>query len=155
VRRLVIVQCGGAKIWDKQPNADPTPARDAYTSVYFQLNREYADKFANHWVILSAKYGFIEPDFIIPQNYNVTFKRKRTNPISVRQLRDQVRAKKLAHFGLVEVLGGLDYYKQVKEAFAGTDAHVRWAFQGLEGIGYFMQRVRRAIDESVPISLPS
>jgi len=152
MKRLIIVQCGGAMIWDTQPDAGPTPARDAYTSVYFRLNREYAEKFGDHWVVLSAKYGFVEPDFPIPHNYNVTFKRQRSNPISVRQLRDQVRAAKLARSGLVEVLGGLDYYGTVKDAFAGTDANLRWAFQGLKGIGFFMQRVRRAIDEGRPIS---
>src|SRR3990172_7019090 len=38
-------------------------------------------------VILSAKYGLISPDFVIPGPYNVTFKNLSTRPIDVRTLR--------------------------------------------------------------------
>lgn len=53
---MAIVGCGAAK-------KDGThPAKELYTSNYFQLKREYAEKCCNGWVILSAKYGVIEPD---------------------------------------------------------------------------------------------
>ena len=52
------------------------------------LCRDLADR----WVILSAKYGFIDPDFLIPGPYNVTFKRRATGPIDAETLRTQVRA---------------------------------------------------------------
>ncbi len=36
---LVIVPCGLSKIWDKNPNAGPMPAKDAYTGSPFKVNR--------------------------------------------------------------------------------------------------------------------
>ena len=62
----VIVPCGLSKIWDKNTNAGPTLAKDAYKGSPFKLNRQYAESFGNKWVTLSAKYGFILPDFEIP-----------------------------------------------------------------------------------------
>ena len=71
---LVVVPCGMRKIWDMNPSAGPTPAKNAYVGAPFKVNRAYAEKFADRWVILSAKYGFIDLDFVIPENYDVTFK---------------------------------------------------------------------------------
>ncbi len=53
------------------------------------MNRAYAEHFADQWVILSAKYGFLDPDTEI-RNYNVTFLKSSTHPISVDKLRRQV-----------------------------------------------------------------
>jgi len=39
------------------------------------VNREYAEHFGDRWVILSAKYGFLNPEDTIEGTYNVTFKR--------------------------------------------------------------------------------
>ena len=70
---LIIVSCGKRKICDRDPIAGPQKAEDVYTSGYFKKNQEYALSFGNDWMIFSAKYGFIPPDFIISENYNVTF----------------------------------------------------------------------------------
>ena len=79
---LVVVSCGKRKIWDYYPNAGPTKAKGAYRKGPFRLNREYAEVFGDKWVILSAKYGFINPDFVIPGNYSVTFKDPSAQPVS-------------------------------------------------------------------------
>ncbi|HUG14566.1 MAG TPA: hypothetical protein VMM78_06045, partial [Thermomicrobiales bacterium] len=71
---LVVVPCGSAKVWDRYPNAGPTAAQDVYTGSPFVLNRHYAEQFGDSWVILSAKYGFVAPQFVIREPYNVTFK---------------------------------------------------------------------------------
>lgn len=55
--RLVIVPCGKRKIWDKHPDQGPTRADDAYIGTPFTLNRTYAERFGDRWVVLSAKYG--------------------------------------------------------------------------------------------------
>jgi hypothetical protein len=68
-------------------------------------------------MILSAKYGFIEPDFIIPGNYDVTLKRPRTNPVSVEKLKEQIREKGLDRFDKVVMLGGQDYIETAERAF--------------------------------------
>ncbi|WP_390622104.1 DUF6884 domain-containing protein [Roseiconus lacunae] len=60
---LVIVPCGSSKVWSNDPSAGPTIAKDAYIGSPFKVNRKYAEHIGNRWVILSAKYGFIEPVF--------------------------------------------------------------------------------------------
>jgi len=62
---LVIVPCGQAKVWKKEPNHGPIKAKFAYKSSPFAVNRKFAEKFSDKWVILSAKYGFIDPDFVM------------------------------------------------------------------------------------------
>lgn len=83
---LVIVPCGKSKIWDKQPDRGPTAASDAYTGAPFKLNRAYAKCFGEAWVVLSAKYGLIEPEFEISGPYEVAFTKPRTCPIATESL---------------------------------------------------------------------
>ncbi len=146
---LVIVPCGQRKIWDRYPNAGPVAARNAYTGPLFKVNREYAEKFGDRWVVLSAKYGFISPDFTIPGPYNVTFKRKQTCPIPVATLSDQVRHQSLGQFQLVIGLGGREYVSVIRGAFAPWPVRLLFPFAGLP-IGKMMQATRRAIDSDKP-----
>lgn len=117
--RLVIVPCGSAKIWDKQPTMGPVAARNAYTGRPFVVNREYAERFDNAWVILSAKFGFLWPSDEIRGPYNVTFKRRSTNPVATATLREQVRDMGLDGFEEVVGLGGKEYRWAIFEAFDG------------------------------------
>src|SRR5947209_2568442 len=128
---LVIVPCGKRKIWDSSPSAGPTAARDTYTGAPFRVNRKFAERFGEAWVILSAKYRFIEPAFEIPGPYNVTFKRKKTGPISTDQLREQVRRRHLDHYATVIGLGGKEYRDAIEEAFEGTAVQLKFPFSGL------------------------
>lgn len=137
-RRLVIVPCGRSKIWDKHPSAGPTPAKDAYTGTPFKLNRQYAETFGDAWVILSAKYGFISPDFVLPSPYEVTFKRKSSDPVSVEALQAQVVAQHLSNFAIVIGLGGKEYRSAIEFAFHQTTAELQFSFAGLP-IGKSMQ----------------
>jgi hypothetical protein len=63
---LVIVPCGQRKVWDDDPQQGKVPAREAYTGAPFKVNRPYAERRGDRRVILSAKYGFIPPDFELP-----------------------------------------------------------------------------------------
>jgi hypothetical protein len=146
---LVIVPCGQGKMWDRYSNAGPLAARDAYTGALFKVNREYAENFGDQWAILSAKYGFISPDFVIPGPYEVTFKRKQTHPIPVAALREQVRDGSLGKFELVIGLGGKEYVSVIREAFAGWPVRLVFPFAGL-AIGKMMQATRRAIQSGMP-----
>jgi len=103
---LVIVPCGKSKIWDKQPDRGPTPASDAYTSALFKLNRTYAECFGDAWVVLSAKHGFVKPEFEIPGPYEVAFTKPRTRPIGTETLCKQVEHLRLNRYSLVVGLGG-------------------------------------------------
>lgn len=130
-RLLVIVPCGKAKIWRRFPGQGPTLARDVYTSSLFRANRAFGEQYGNHWVILSAKYGFIPPEFIIPEPYEVTFNDARTNPVSIIVLKQQVEAYRLHHFERIIVLGGATYRQLVEAAFAGCEARLEYPTAGL------------------------
>lgn len=145
---LVIVPCGQAKIWDNGFRG-PVAAKDAYTGAPFKVNRDYAESFAEKWVILSAKFGFVEPNFNIPGPYNVTFKDKATVPISFRALRDQIRDQRLAQFRTIVGLGGKDYRHAIEAAFVGSDSTLVFPFAGLR-LGEAMARTREAIQMGVP-----
>lgn len=130
-RILVIVPCGSAKIWDKDPHAGPTPARDTYTGSPFKVNREYAERFGDDWVILSAKYGFLKPDDIVAGPYNVTFKRRSPPPIEGSALRQQARQQGLDQFREVIGLGGRDYRALIEHAFALSTVRLHFPFAGM------------------------
>lgn len=143
-RPLIIVQCGESKIWRKHPNTGPTRAKDAYVSVYFRLNRAYAERFGRRWLIVSAKHGFLEPETRI-RNYDVSFLDLRTNPIGIGKLRTQVKRKRLARYRDVVVLGGSAYAVIVQKAFEGVAVRIHEPFQGLGRIGFIQQAVKRAV----------
>jgi hypothetical protein len=82
------------------------------------------------WVILSAKYGFIEPEHPI-YNYDVTFNDPRTGPITDDALRAQAEHQTrwsdhvpLRRFSRVIVHGTDTYLRRTRAAFAGTSAAV-------------------------------
>jgi|Deesub1362A_J573_1020465.scaffolds.fasta_scaffold00057_96 hypothetical protein len=153
MRTLVIISCGAKKIWDLAPDSGPTKAGDAYQGIFFRLNKEYAIRFGDKWMILSAKYGFIEPEFVIHENYNATFSDPKTNPIGIEKLKNQVLEKKLHNFDIVIVLAGKEYADLVTQAFSDSQTLVIKPFEGLGGIGYMMRAVRRAIDNNSPFSI--
>lgn len=140
---LCIVQCGGQKIWKKYPNIGHVKAKEAYTSPYFKKNRDYAKRYGDNWVILSAKYGFLNPDEKI-EDYNVTFKMKKSSPISYKELRNQVESKGLDKYSTILVLGGKDYFDAVKAAFSGISCVIQSPFEGLS-IGQRMHAIDRAL----------
>ncbi|MGB7067590.1 MAG: DUF6884 domain-containing protein [Syntrophobacteria bacterium] len=146
---LVIVPCGQAKIWDRQPARGPVPACDAYTGAPFKVNRRYAEHFAERWVILSAKYGFIPPDYEIPGPYNVTFKKKSTNPINVQVLQEQILAQGLHRFETIIGLGGIDYRARITDAFSQWPLEIHYPFAGLR-LGVSMRTINKAIERYSP-----
>lgn len=56
---VVLVSCGRRK------RADLVPAKDLYTSPRFQEARKFAESFADHWFVISAKYGLVSPETAI------------------------------------------------------------------------------------------
>lgn len=146
---LVIVPCGSAKLWDRQPEAGPTPARDAYTGYPFRVNRAYAERFGACWLILSAKYGFIAPDFIIPGPYDVSFNHRASGPIATEELRCQAREQRLDRWPVVVALGGRRYREAVAAAFEGTGAAIVSPFAGLP-LGRMIRATREAIERGQP-----
>jgi hypothetical protein len=147
---LAVVPCGKAKVWDRHPGLGATPARDAYTGALFRVHRAYAERFADRWVILSAKYGFMDPDWPVPGTYDVTFNNRRTNPVGPDTLRRQISELGLGQFSTVIGLGGAAYRAIVAMAFEPTSARLIFPFAGLN-LFQLPGAVRRALaDDSTP-----
>lgn len=61
MNRVVMVSCGKKKIDMSKVDTRSVKARDLYTSEYFKLKRRWAERYGNHWTILSAKFGPFSP----------------------------------------------------------------------------------------------
>ena len=146
-RKLCIVTRSRKKIWDKDPNAGPVKARDAYIGPLARKAVEYAERFCKDgYVILSAKHGFLSPDDIVPGNYNTSFTNPKTNPISIEELKRQAEEKGLTRYDEIVVLAGKAYLKVVEEVFRGK--RIRAPLKGLRGIGYMLKALKKAIEEN-------
>ena len=54
--RIALVGCSASK------RAFSAPARDLYTGALFRYARAYAEACCDHWYILSARHGLVDPD---------------------------------------------------------------------------------------------
>jgi hypothetical protein len=150
MKTLCIVPCGKRKIWDGEPEAGPTKARCVYIGRFATKCREYAEEFyPTSWCILSAKYGFLFPDDIVPGPYNVSFNSKSTNPISLSELSCQIIKKGLNTFDRIVVLGGGNYVNMIKAVFSQKEIHT--PLSGCHGIGYMMRKLKGSIQRGVPL----
>jgi len=147
---LCVVPCGNKKIWNKKPNIGPQRARNVYIGPFASKCREYAERFyPSSWVILSAKYGFLFPDDVVPGPYNISFNDKNTNPITVKELRSQAKDKGLCNYERIVVLGGKNYTQIIKDIFQNKEIHD--PLVDCKGIGYMMGKLNEAIKRGVPL----
>ncbi len=144
IATLIIVPCGRSKIWSKESGLGAVPARDAYTGPPFVVNRAYAERFGDAWVVLSAKYGFLPPEWELPGPYEVSFKHPATQPVSIPHLQEQVRAQGLDRFDRIIGLGGKEYRHAIEAAFAPWPVRLVFPFAGLP-IGKAMQATKYAV----------
>jgi len=97
---LFIVSCSRDKVWQQDPTApDYVPARYAYRGREFLgflrwAEKEELEKKGFSWVILSGKYGFIEPWHPISR-YDEKFGGEGYYPISDDSLKNQVKQKRV------------------------------------------------------------
>jgi len=147
---LAIVACGSKKIWKVRSQAGPTPAKEAYIGTLFKLSRAYAEHFADSWIILSAKYGFAEPGFLVPANYDTTFNKKSTNPVQLDTLRTQVRQMHLNRFDRAIVLGGARYVRMVEASFEASSTKVEAPLKGL-GIGRMQSKLKQSVESGTAL----
>ncbi|WAI01364.1 DUF6884 domain-containing protein [Methanogenium organophilum] len=141
---LVIVPCGKAKIWDKKSELNFVAAKDAYTSTFFRLNRDYAYNFGDRWVILSAKYGFIDPDTMI-EDYDISFNNKKTNPVSKYVLKEQILIQNLFQYNQIIGLGGDNYRRRISESFEDYQVDIHFPFKDCAGIGHMQRAIKNSI----------
>lgn len=146
---LIVIPCGKRKVWASEPGRGPTPARDAYTGGPFRMNRRFAEKFAGRWMILSARYGFVAPDFVIPGDYNTTFKRPDENTVSVETLVRQIGDLGLDRYEVVIGMGGAEYRAALSLALEEYGRVPAFPFEGLP-CGKAMQAVKRHVEAGRP-----
>jgi hypothetical protein len=144
MKTLCIIPCGSKKIWDIETDVGPTKAKDVYVGQFARKCQQYAETFyPKSWCILSAKYGFLFSEDIVPGPYNVTFNRKSTNPIGNEELEKQVQKKSMDRYTKVVVLGGKKYVEIVMTVF--TEAEISTPLKDCKGMGYMMGKMNDAI----------
>lgn len=146
MKRLCIIPCGKKKIWDNHPNTGPVRAEDAYLSPYHQACERYAKAFFDEWVILSAKHGFLRPDDIVPENYDVAFGTEHSEIMTAEELHRQFCEKGFSDIEELVMLGGKKY-RSVLNAVIGEHQHISWPLSSCKGIGYMLQALNRAVEE--------
>ncbi|ASS75149.1 hypothetical protein CIG75_09255 [Tumebacillus algifaecis] len=149
MKRLCIIPCGSRKIWDQHPDfAGPAEAQHTYTGTLHKLCQAYAKKFfGDDWLILSAKHGLLRPEDIVSENYDVRF--TSNNPlrhVSLQAFMRQVEEKGLTAYDDITILGGKKYTLIVPAIFGNTRTY-HMPLQGCKGIGFMLQRLKRALAE--------
>lgn len=140
MKTICIVPCGKAKIWDKYPDAGPTKAKDVYTGPFAKKCRSFAIRFyPESWFILSAKFGFLKPEDIVPGPYNVSFNAPRSNPIGAEELRSQAGRLNFGRYEKAVVLGGKNYVAMMEKIAFGIV--IEAPLVGCDGIGHMMKRI--------------
>ncbi|AXF56020.1 DUF6884 domain-containing protein [Salicibibacter kimchii] len=147
---LAILPCGNKKIWDKEGDIGPVPARDAYIGTFHRLCRAYAEMFYPQWVILSAKHGFLQPEDTVSGPYDLSFSHKSDDIISMQSLAEQVQKKRLSDFQHFVVLTGKKY-KPIIEKSLGPHADIEMPLLGSRGIGEMQQKLKQAVKEERPL----
>jgi len=155
---LFVVSCTKKKIWHENPEADEyVPAREAYLGDDFLdwIKDPLSEK--ARWAILSAKYGFIEPDHPIA-NYDATFNDPETGPISDQTLINQVKyqcrwkdRRKLNSFRQIVVHGSPTYLQKVKITFCPTRASVISWDEYKVGLSRVNQGISKLRENLVPL----
>ncbi len=150
VKKLLVVSCGYKKIFERYPYLENIPARKVYIGSFSRAMIEYGDKFfGDNYVILSAKYGFIYPYEIIPKNYNVTFNDPSTKPVTVEELKQQIKQKQLDKYDIIFVMGGERYLNMVTKAFEGKQ--IIDVFENIDMMGIIISKLINAVKTDKPL----
>ncbi|EUJ24462.1 hypothetical protein PGRAN_01040 [Listeria grandensis FSL F6-0971] len=149
---MIIIPSGKPKIWDKKEDAGPVIASEAYTGNFHRLCKAYAEKFDGDYVILSPKYGFLKPDSLVLETYDVRFTARgvTAETISVEALSDQWRSLGIAQETIV-MLGGKKFKPLLAEVTGGQP--FVFPLHGSEGIGDMQKRLRAALDTGEPLKI--
>lgn len=150
VSTLCIVPCGKRKIWIKNPLAGPTPARDVYIGSFARTCICYAQTFHPHsFCILSAKHGFLRPKELIAEDYNVSFKLLKTNPISVEKLIESAAFKGLYEYQQIIAIVGLEYLTRIRAVF--PDKKISTPLEPCRNMGEMISALTKAIHSGNPL----
>ncbi|HDR8254987.1 TPA: hypothetical protein QC114_004066, partial [Bacillus cereus] len=146
---ICIIPCGKKKIWDKHSDYGPMEAKDVYISPFGKACQAYATMFFKNWVILSAKHGFLRPNDIVLENYDLAFDSKSDEVINIEQLQKQMVDKSLLQFDEIVLLAGKKHKKVVTKLY--PEEMITYPLEGCKGIGYMLQRLKEAVKEGEEI----
>jgi len=123
-KTICLVGCG------KQKAALRAPAKDIYTSPFFRLKRQYAERFGDSWFIISAEHHLLKPDKEIDP-YENTLKgsgveSKKSWAARVHEQLCQVVAPK----DTLIILAGKDYFEHLLPFLQGVS--VKLPLKGLK-----------------------
>ena len=149
MKRICIIPCGKKKIWDKHSDYGPMEAKDVYISPFGKACQAYATMFFENWVILSAKHGFLRPNDIVLENYDLAFDSKSDEVINIEQLQKQMVDKSLLQFYEIVLLAGKKHKKVVTKLY--PEEMITYPLEGCKGIGYMLQRLKEAVKEGEEI----
>ncbi|EEM41450.1 hypothetical protein bthur0004_25870 [Bacillus thuringiensis serovar sotto str. T04001] len=124
-------------------------AKDVYISPFGKACQAYATMFFENWVILSAKHGFLRPNDIVLENYDLAFDSKSDEVISIEQLQKQMVDKSLLQFDEIVLLAGKKHEKVVTKLY--PEEMITYPLEGCKGIGYMLQRLIEAVKEGEEI----
>ncbi|EEN02754.1 hypothetical protein bthur0014_25540 [Bacillus thuringiensis IBL 4222] len=124
-------------------------AKDVYISPFGKACQAYATMFFENWVILSAKHGFLRPNDIVLENYDLAFDSKSDEVISIEQLQKQLVDKSLLQFDEIVLLAGKKHKKVVTKLY--PEEMITYPLEGCKGIGYMLQRLKEAVKEGEEI----
>ena len=130
---IAIIPCSKEKIWDIEPHQKAVPANKAYRSAFHRYAAAYANKHCDHTLIFSAKYGLMEPEFLIEETYDVTFSRKNDPYISMDTIRKQ--AQKYAQVSSITILCPQDYAIRLEQVFSPLSPVLHFPLRGIGGFG--------------------
>ena len=116
---LVLVGCGDAKA------DEPKPAKELYTSVYFDFKRQYAEQYGDEWAVLSAKFGLLDPEVEI-EPYDLTIEDVDAGEWNLSVLRDLPDVNETE----VVLLAGPDYVDELQDDLSMYGAEVSLPTEG-------------------------
>jgi len=138
----------------------PTPARDTYTGSPFKVNREYAERFGDSWVILSAKLRLPRPRRNHRRPLQPTFSARLNPPIEISVCSaSRARDKELDRFSDLIGLGGRDYRAVIEQSFASSSVRPPlspFAGMGLgESLGAAKENGPSPFGQAIPAQTPA
>ncbi|MBC1922296.1 DUF6884 domain-containing protein [Listeria grayi] len=147
---MMIIPSGKPKIWDKQPEKGPVPAKEAYTGTFHRLCRDYAEMLGESYLILSPKYGFLKPDDLVTGSYDVRFDYNGVNAETISLPELQTAWKQLEiNQEVIVMLGGKKFIR-LSEKTAPEQQFV-FPLIGARGIGEMQQMLKEAIRKQRPL----
>ncbi|SES24404.1 DUF6884 domain-containing protein [Salipaludibacillus aurantiacus] len=149
MKELCVIPCGNKKIWDSEPLRKAARAKHAYTGVFHKLCKQYAVRFFEDYVILSAKHGFLRPDDWVPGPYDVSFSMRNSEVISPSALKQQFEEKSLDTYEQLVVLTGRKYVP-VMESASGNRSILHFPLLKCKGIGYMQRELKKAVEDNRP-----